>query len=84
VYHASQIFQAVRSHWDISTDLRLHLPCSEIARFLLEAAGACEVAVNEGDFEGEERLLVNLVQSPDQKLYLFPVVHHGVWLNQIF
>lgn len=39
----------------------LHLPCSEMAKFLLEAAGSCEAAVNEGDFESEERLLVNLV-----------------------
>lgn len=30
------------------------------------------MAVNKGDVEGEERLLVNLLQSPNQKLYLFP------------
>lgn len=52
--------------------------------FSLKLQELCEVVLNEGDFEGEERPLVNLVQSPDQKLYLFPTVHHRFWLNQIF
>lgn len=73
VYHVSQTFQVVEAHWDISTYLCLHSAYSEMAKFLLEAAGACEMAVKEGDFEGEESLLVNHVQSPDQNLYLF---HH--------
>lgn len=68
----------------ISTYLHRHLACSEIHKLLLEAAGACAVSVNEGDFEGEERLSVDLVPSPEQTLYLFPTVYHGFWLNQIF
>lgn len=55
-----------------------------MVRFLLKAPGGHKVVVNEGDFEGEEGLLVNLTQSPDQKLYQFPTVHHGFWLNQNF
>lgn len=69
VQHASQTFQAVDSHWEISTYVHLYLPCSEMAKVLPEAVGSCEAAVSEGSFKGEERLLlVNLVQSLDQKL----------------